>query len=676
MLKLKFNFKYYLAGLVSLITFLVYITALQNDFIWWWDDGQYVVNNFHIRLLDTAFFKWAFFDFYENNWHPLTWISHAFDYAVWGLNPLGHHLTNVVLHAANAALVVLLTMRLLETANERKVKRGQPSLLKERIILIAAATTGLLFGLHPVHVQSVAWVAERKDILCALFFLLSIMTYVSYVRNATDEVLQKNGPFLFFFNKHYLLSLGLFVLALLSKPMAVSLPIVLLILDWYPFNRLRSLMMIRSALVEKLPFIVLSFSSSVLTVLAQRAGGALGALSDIPLSIRILVAIKSLIAYLGKMIWPLNLVPYYPYPKHVSLFSLEYFSAVALVIGIVSASIVMAKKQRLWLSAWGYYVATLIPVLGIVQVGGQAMADRYLYLPSLGPFLVMGLGAGWIVEKTNVLKTRIPKIKAFCAVAAAVVLFASLSYLTIKQIAIWKNSIVFWSYIIDKDPGKFPKAYNNRGVALVKEGMPERAIDDFNTAIALDPSYDEAFYGRGTAYDKMNNLHSAIDDFNTSIALDPLYFEAFLARGMVYEKMGQIDKAVDDFNRSISLNPIYDKAYFRLGVLYAQRGLFDKAINYINSAVSINPNYSESYINRAILNSLVGRQDMALKDFNRALLLDHNNSAAYLNRGNFYFRTGKGDFALADFKKACDLGSKEGCSLLNQLTNPVSRSSQ
>ena len=267
------NIKYYLAGFVALVTFLIYLTALRNDFINW-DDGPYVYENPHIRSLNAAFFKWAFFDFYESNWHPLTWVSHAVDYAIWGLNPLGHHLTNIILHTINAFIVVFLVIRLLEAWKERTTWNGPPSFLNERAALIAAGTTGLLFGLHPVHVESVAWVAERKDLLCALFFLLSIIAYTKYASGMDKEPVNSNkAPR--FFNKNYLAALGLFILALLSKPMAVSLPVVLLVLDWFPFNRIRSGRTLWAAGVEKLPFIALSLVSSIITVLAQKAGGAL-----------------------------------------------------------------------------------------------------------------------------------------------------------------------------------------------------------------------------------------------------------------------------------------------------------------------------------------------------------------------------------------------------------------
>ena len=321
----KQDFKYYAAGAVSLMTFLVYLSALQNDFVGW-DDGTYVVENPFIRSLNGALLKWAFLDFYASNWHPLTWISHALDYAVWGLNPLGHHLTNNILHAVNTFLVVLLVVKLMEAVRRRreavprpKIGRSTESPLTEEPYdvkgpLIAAATTGLLFGLHPIHVESVAWVAERKDLLCALFFLLSIMMYIRYITPPSPSYPKRGWRS----RGSYFLSLAFFTLALLSKPMAVSLPFVLLVLDWYPFGRITSYKTFGTAFIGKMPFIALSLVSSILTVQAQKE--AIVPMELAPLSQRILVGVESLIGYLWKMILPVNLSPFYPYPKNLSPF--------------------------------------------------------------------------------------------------------------------------------------------------------------------------------------------------------------------------------------------------------------------------------------------------------------------------------------------------------------------
>jgi tetratricopeptide (TPR) repeat protein len=666
------NAKYILAGTVALATFLVYLVTLQNDFVGW-DDGPYVVENHVIRSFDPTFFRWAFFDFYVSNWHPLTWISHALDYAVWGLNPLGHHLTNILLHALNTFLVVLLIVKLL------RVNVSRLSFLTDRNALIAAGTTGVLFGLHPVHVESVAWIAERKDLLCGLFFLLSIMAYAKFARGQgagvrdqttedsgrrpegdhTDGPSRKN----FFLNKHYLFSLGFFILALLSKPMAVTLPVVLLILDWYPLERARSWKALRTALIEKLPFAALSLISSILTILAQR--GTIAPLEFVPVSTRLLVALNSLLSYIGKMLWPANLVPFYPYPSNVSLTASEYLLPLVLVAGITAGCILLAKKQKWWLAAWGYYTATLVPVLGIVQVGTQAMADRYTYLPGIGPFLCLGLAAAWIADRTaRVQKGRLAA-QTF-AVAAAVAAIMGLSWLTVEQTGVWKNTIVLWNYVIEKEPDRVPQAYNNRGLALKNRGQMQKAIEDFNRAIALNPEYALAYNNRGVTLKKAGMLQEAIEDFDRAIALNPSYYKAYNNRGSAYGKIGRPDKAVEDFDKAISLNPSYYETYLNRGVMLGEAGMVDKAIESFNQALSGDPNYADAYYNRGFAYSLLGRDDLALADYNKAIGLNRNQAQAYLNRGKLYMKMGQKKLCIADFQRACDLGNQNGCNALQQ----------
>jgi protein O-mannosyl-transferase len=627
--------KYGLAVLISLATFTVYLRALQNGFVAL-DDDAYVFDNPHIRSFNIAFLRWAFLDFYASNWHPLTWMSHALDYAVWGLNPLGHHLTNILLHAVNTFIVVVLAMRLREALTWTTEQTGPTAFLSERTLLVTGGITGTLFGLHPLHVESVAWVAERKDLLCAFFFLLSIMFYAKYVRMLARGAARKD-PASRFFRRHYLAAGGFFVLALLSKPMAVTLPVVLLILDWYPFNRIHSLKTFRSALVEKLPFIALSLISSILTMHAQSAGRAVVPISFIPLSIRLLVAAKALVAYLWKMAVPLNLVPFYPYPENASLLSGKYLLAIACVVAITVTCSAIAKKQKLWLSGWVYYVITLFPVIGIVQVGGQAMADRYTYLPSLGPFLIVGCAAAWFFDRMTASKKRwIPAVHVV-GIAAMVLASVLLAYLTFQQIGIWKNSLVVLNYILDKEPRNSPHVYMYRGMALEKAGKLERALDDYNQAIALDPSYSEA-------YDN---------------------------RGLLYQKTGRVDNAIEDFSKSILLDPSSGKAYFNLGVIYAETGLFDQAIEDFNHSLTRDPAFADAYANRGIAYALTRRQGMALEDFNKAIELNKRSPDAYFDRGKLYYATGHKELALADFQKACDLGDSGGCEALKGLSREI-----
>jgi hypothetical protein len=597
---------------VGLLTLLVYLPSLLNNFVEL-DDPTYILNNPYIRAFDGKFLKWAFFDFYLSNWHPLTWISHALDYVIWGVNPLGHHLTSILLHAVNTAIVVLLALQLLEIVRERTAQGVAASFLNDRTVLIAAGVTGLLFGIHPLHVESVAWVSERKDLLCGLFFLLSIMEYTKYAGRleteegskkkedrgqTTDSDNEKAAQKRIFNKKHYLLALVVFILALMSKPMAVTLPVVLLILDWYPLQRIRSLKTFGAAIVDKVPFLVLSLLSSIVTMIAQQLGGAMKMMAVIPLGARVLVAARSLIVYLGKMLLPLNLIPFYPYPKDPSLFSFEYASAIIMAIGITAACMAMKRKQKVWLAAWLYYLITLLPVIGLVQVGEQSMADRYTYLPSLGPFIVIGLGAAWIAARLGLAgKEKGPAL--FMTVIAMSSIGLLLSWATVHQVGLWKDGVKLWSSVIEREPTQVPFAY--------------------------------------------------------------------LLRGRAFEKDGQFERAVADYAKAIDLNPSYTAAYNNLGMIYVKTGLYDQAIEVFSRSILLDPRHVTSYSNRGRTYFYLGQYDKALEDLNEALALNHQFDVAYFNRGELYYRTGRTDLANADFRKACDLGNQSGCSALRKL---------
>ena len=672
-MKKTLNAKYYLAASVAFITFFVYLPVLQNAFVQR-DDGPYIFANTHIRSFDAAFFKWAFLDFHESNWHPLTWISHALDYALWGLTPLGHHLTSIVLHAINTFLVVFLVVRILE-AWQAGAGEDEPSPFPNgRRILIAAGTTGLLFGLHPLHVESVAWAAERKDLLCALFFLLSVLTYTQYaVSRETGAGANGCSPVPsghavrkdFFTNRQYLLALGFFVLALLSKPMAVSLPLVLLILDWHPFDRIRSLETLRCVLVEKLPFLALSLGSSIVTVLAQRAGGAMALMSAVPLPKRVLVAAKSLNVYLGKMMWPLDLVPFYPYPKDISFWNREYIAAVVSLIGITAVCIILAKKRKWWLAAWGYYVVTLVPVLGIVQVGGQAMADRYTYLPSVGPFLLVGAAVAGVLRKAEMPAPR-DRIAKAAFILVVLFVFISLSWLTFKQIGIWKNDLDLWNHVIKKEPEPNPLAYSSRGMLFFDRGLFDEAIADFTVIINQDPSSYPAYLYRGMAFYNRGRLDQAIDDYNKAIILHPSSVNAYMNRGMALGDKGLLEKAIEDYGRVIALDPSNNAAYNNMGALYGKAGMSVKAIEAFTRAIATGPDRAESYFNRGLAYASQGQYGKALEDLSRTIELNRNDAAAHLSRGRLRLITGKTGLAAEDFQKACELGNSEGCSALQR----------
>jgi tetratricopeptide (TPR) repeat protein len=622
---------YLIASLVGVVTFIVYLPALRNEFINW-DDKAYVYENPFIRSLDTGLLRSAFLNFHASNWHPLTWISHAIDYSIWGLDPLGHHLTNTILHALNTFLVVVLVMKLLASRQADRLTGSHYSLF------IAAGVTGVLFGLHPLHVESVAWVAERKDLLCAFFFLLSIMAYAKYASRASHEasgiaqgvnnntqggghrkqgaVTPVPGP-LRPFKGSLLSALCFFILALLSKPMAVSLPFVLLILDWYPFRRIQSLKALWTASIEKLPFFALTIASSILTMRAQEAGEAITSVEVIPLTSRVIVAAKSLTVYLVKMMVPLHLVPFYPYPQNISLFSFAHSVPIVIVAGITATCIAVMRKEKLWMSVWSYYVITLIPVLGFVQVGLQSMADRYTYLPSLGPFLIIGVITAKGYQKVSAL-TRRRAILRIAGMALALAIALSLSYSTIKQIGIWKDTVVFWNYVIDKEPG-VPLAHNNLGAAYLSKGLYDTAIAHYQTALRLKPDDAEAHNNLGNAYSLKGLFDTAIAHYQTALRLKPDLAEAHNNLGIAYKSKGLLDMAITHYQSALRLKPDYVKAHYNLGNAYSSKGLHDMAITHYQSALRLKPDYAEAHFNLGLIYLNSGFLDKARTEFEEVL---------------------------------------------------------
>jgi protein O-mannosyl-transferase len=519
-------------------------------------------------------------------------MSHAIDYAVWGLNPFGHHLTNILLHTINTYLVSVLAIRLIERAQGSAVQEGRKADAKEHM-MIAAGIVGFLFGLHPLHVESVAWVAERKDLLCALFFLLSILAYSSYVLQEKGKNFQ-GSPFSPLVDKKYLFSFGFFIAALLSKPMAVTLPLVLLILDWYPLQRMRVGSALQRIIVEKLPFFALSMISSILTILAQKTGDSIASIESIPLSVRLLVAAKSLVDYLARMALPIRLVPFYPYPevKSVSLAKPAYIFPLFFLAGITLLCILLAKKkQKLYLSGWSYFVITLLPVLGIMQVGSQATADRYTYLPCLGPFLIVGVTVSQLAEKIDAQK-RIHKSFRALITAVAIVMMVSLIGLTFEQIRTWRNTIILWTHAIETRPG-VTNAYLNRALAYKRRGLLDEAIHDYNTAISLNPVGFIAHYNLGNIYLSEGRIDESIEQYQMAVNAKPDYAECHNNLGVAYNDKGWTDQAIEQYHIALALKPDFADGHYNLGQAYSAKGLLDKAIEQYEIAVRLEPGNQE-----------------------------------------------------------------------------------
>lgn len=606
----------FLAVVIACLTFLVYLPGLGNGFVDW-DDMQYVVQNTRICSLSWDMLKWALFDYRFNLWHPLTWISHAIDYAVWGLNPFGHHLSNNILHAVNTGIVVWLSCLIIRIA---RTSNPEPEQVETRFLFIASGITALLFGLHPIHVESVAWVAERKDLIYALFFMLSTIAYLYYAHS-----LRSGEPRPWFRHRHYWLSLGFFLLSLAGKPMAVTLPAVLLILDWYPLRRAEMRRSLWQLLLEKIPFVALSTWVSLLTILAQKSAGGLKSLENATIAIRIPVAISSLFQYLWNIIAPVKLLPFYHYPKDAALTKPYYLLSAALVILITVLCGLLHRKQKIWLAVWCYFVMAVLPVLGFFQAGWQAMADRFMYLPSLGPFLIAGIGCAVIWQKIDSTE----HYRTMLRVSAAVIMLAIslvMLQLTLKQTAIWKSSVNLWDYNIKHTSKIYPEAYFLRGSAYRDEKQYELAIDDFTKAISLDPTYALAYIERA----------------------------GVLLETRLYER------AIEDAGRGITLNPDFLDGHVILGTAFFITGDLARAISEYNAAIARNPDFAPAYIGRGFISKSRGELGKAIEDYSRALSITEHMDI-YLARGELYLTVGSKDLAAKDFQKACKLGSKPAC---------------
>lgn len=600
---------YLLALAVALFTFALYLPALRNGFVNW-DDFSYIFENPHIRSLNLNFFRWASTNTDVAYWHPLTWLSHALDYLLWGLKPAGHHLSSIVCHAANSGIAVLLTTIILGLAYET----GGAVNLDRKNIYMAAGTTGILFAVHPLHVESAVWLSQRKDLLYSMFYMLSM---ICYLRCRTGS----SPAYTFYRNRDYFLALVMFFLALCSKPMAVTLPVVLLLLDWYPLDRIKTWKNFSVLLLEKLPFAALSIIISISTIIAQKNTGDLKSLEVATVGVRILVAFRALALYLWKIIVPAELLPLYAYPRDASILRPEYPAAVLFVLLLTSACGYVVRKKPQWLAAWLFFLINLFPVLGFLQAGMQSMADRYVYLAALGVFLPVGVlsAKAWTGCKRAAVR--------YSVTAAALVLVILLSYLTVKQTAVWQSSVTLWSYQIARERIPSANTYFLRAGAYRDEKLLNQAFEDYSKAAALEPKFLYAYFDRGELLLENGRYDLAIEDYSRVIELDSEFTDAYIGRGKAYYVKGEREKALEEFNSIISRKPSAYKAYASRGVIHKNNSEIDKAFADFDKALSIKPDFVN----------------------------------IYLARGDLYSRTGAIDRALRDYQKACELGSEAGC---------------
>ena len=641
--------------IIFLITFIIYTPALKNDLVNW-DDPEYVYENSHISSLTLHSCHWMLTTFHAGNWHPLTWLSHAVDYAFFSLKPLGHHLTSIVLHGLNTLLVFLLAIQLMLKA---KAVNAAPlpctrSLSLPIQALIVGVVTALLFGVHPLHVESVAWVAERKDVLCAFFFLLTLCSYLFY----TSSVDTKNQRFWF------TACVVLFTAALMAKPMAVTLPLVLLLLDHYPLKRVsfsaRSYLN-RRVLLEKAPFFCLSMVSTVLTVLAQHGEGALPSMERLPLRFRLINAFHSPLFYAGKMLWPLDLVPIYPFPAHSDFLDLKYVFAPILVVGVTGVCLLLLKRgSYLLFTAWSYYLIALSPVVGVVQVGRQAAADRYTYLPSISIFLLVGMGVSWLAGRSSSVINKV-----MCGVLLAMLIL--LAQVTIQQIKIWQDPETLWSCVVKRLPGRVLIAHNNLGQVYSNKGMYDNAVVQFEKALAIDPNYAKAYNNLGLVYYAKGMFDEANAQFKNALTINPNLAEAYNNLGLVYYTKGMFDEAIVQFEKALAIDPNYANTHNNLGLVYYTKGMFDEAIAQFAKTLAINPHLAEPNNNMGLAYDAKGMFDEAIALFEKALAINPNYASTHNNIGLAYYKKGNYIVAKGHFDKALKLGYKVDPKLLESV---------
>jgi len=592
--------------LLCLVTLGVYLPTLRNDFVRW-DDGTYIVNNLHIRNLSWASLHWMFTSFTASNYHPLTWLSHAIDVRLWGLNPHLHHLTNILLHTLNTGLVFLIARTLILLG----MGTGRSTRPEDHRVLLPAAVTALLFGLHPLHVESVAWASERKDVLCALFYLLALHSYLRYAAPGQNDSRRRA----------FAATLLFFTLALLAKPMAITLPVVLLLLDGYPLRRLSEAGSgWRSCIFEKWPFFLLSVASAILTIAAQSSGSAISSLAKVPFWFRCVNALEAILFYLWKMVWPTHLSPIYEFAPVLQPW-LYLFCGLGVVAISTTAALLWHRHQPLWLAAWAYFLITLLPVLGIIQVGRQMAADRYTYLPSLGPFLLAGVG----VERGWRLLTHDPaRWKRTATTALEVSILLALATLTVRQIHFWKDEETLWHHAIDVAPHRSYVAHDHLYLLYKEQGRTDEMIAAYKEMVVQHPGSPRtvAVMGEmGIFYAQHGQLREALDTFVDALGYQPDSATLHTNLARVYLRGRNNDAAETELHRAIAADPTYGGAYSLLGEVYAMTGRNQEAATILEQAVHLDPTRANSYTNLGLVYQRLGEGDKAIAIYRRALAL-------------------------------------------------------
>lgn len=576
---MRWNY-FVLLSIILLISFISYLPVLHNGLLDW-DDDRYIKNN---PLLASINLKEIFSQFVMGNYHPLTILTLATEYDLFGLNETGYHAISLSLHLLNVILVFYVVFLLSE---------------KTEVALVAS----LLFGIHPLHVESVAWASELKDLLYSFFFLAAYICYLKYLKE--------------FAKKFYFYALLLFVLSLFSKAMAASLPILLILTDSFKERKVNY-----KALIDKVPFFLLAILFGVIAIVAQKSSDSFQDIAIFSFPQRIIFACYGFITYLFKLILPMHLSAIYPYPVKSGMeVSIQYVAYLPFIF-ILAAGVYYSMRftKKVFFSI-GFFAITIFLVLQLLPVGGAIMADRYSYIPSIGIFYLAGEGFILLWNKKQ------KWISIF--LLSGFVLFCSVK--TYARCTVWKNELTLWNDVISQYQ-TIPMAYNNRGSFFVNENNYEKALEDYNKAIELKPNYAQAYFNRGTLFMKLNKKQEALGDFSKAIELEPDFWKAFLNRGFLYLEENKNEEALIEFNTAIQLKPDFDEAFYNRGVVFSNLRQYEEAISDYSRAISLKTNFPEAYYNRGLAEYLSGKKDAACKDLKKAEQLGYQISPMTLKQ--------------------------------------------
>jgi len=619
--------------LFLIVTTVAVFWHLQHHEFVNYDDDLYVTENRHVQAgLTAESVIWAFTTSHATNWHPLTWLSHMSDYELYGLNPKGHHLSNLLFHVVSTILLFLVFRRMTGAL--------------WRSSLVAA-----LFALHPLHVESVAWVSERKDVLSTFFWMLTMWTYLRYVE---DPRLHR-----------YLLVFFTFSAGLMSKPMLVTLPFVLLLIDYWPLGRFQieqsgdagtskkdqwgafrcEKQHVFYLIWEKVPFFALSAVSSIVTFLAQQKGGAVSSLVAYPLSIRIVNALVSYVGYMGKTVWPHGLAVFYPHPD--KMLPMWQVAAAGLSLVLISVIVIRVARRFPYVPVgWLWYLGTLVPVIGLVQVGSHAMADRYTYIPLIGLFIIpvwglFDLGARWLCGRVVLTISTVGVLSAFMIA-------------TWLQVGHWKDSITLFEHALDVTANN-PVAHNNLGIALELQGKVDAGVAHYSEALEIKPDFAEAHNNLGSALDAQGRLDEAAIHYSKALQIKPDFAEAHNNWGGVLDAQGKVNEAMAHYSEALRIKPDFIEAHNNLGIALARQGKVDEAMAHYSEALEIKPDFAEGHNNLGIVLAVKGNLSEAVVHFCEAIRLQPTYAEAHKNLGFAYWLLGDMDSALNEHRILEDL---------------------